>query len=315
MAAENKRQGIVEMEEGIPWSERALAQSIGLTVISFRKVLLELQTYQPGGFAIDDKGIISFSKWDQLQFAGDDSRQRVQDYRDRIRASGDTATGYTKHREALMEEAGGRCVYCGSDEKLVIDHLIPRILFPNNLKNSSKLSLNSKENLAISCKKCNSGKAGRTPEMAGYSFMNTDVERRYSQLVSRLSRLQSQPVTEERQRQSTEEDTIVSKDTVAGENVKAVFAGLKDRRGYASPKGAAEGAAARQMLKWGLTPEEILECWDEKKTEPFWIDKELWMMTISGQIQAWKANKKRGPSGETIGDTARYRREHDRQGR
>jgi len=145
--------------------------------------------------------------------------------------------------------------------------------------------------------------------------ISTDRTRRFRERQGTVPETVSNAPREEKR---IEKDTLVSKDTggetVTGQNVKAVFAGLKERRGYASPKGAAEGAAVRQMLKWGLSPEEILECWDQKKTEPFWRDKELWMMTISGQIQAWKANKGRSDA-QSIGDTEKYRKARAREGR
>jgi 5-methylcytosine-specific restriction endonuclease McrA len=50
-----------------------------------------------------------------------------------------------------------RCVYCGSQRHLTIDHVIPK----------SKGGQNTWSNMVTCCSKCNSKKGDRTPEEAG----------------------------------------------------------------------------------------------------------------------------------------------------
>jgi hypothetical protein len=65
-----------------------------------------------------------------------------------------------------------------------------------------------------------------------------------------------------------------------------VFAGLLGRRGYKTPKNAAEAKAIRTMLVNNYTPDQILETWDKLKAEDFWQGKELYMMSVEKQIGA-----------------------------
>jgi 5-methylcytosine-specific restriction endonuclease McrA len=97
--------------------------------------------------------------WSGRQYQSDSAAERVRRYRDKRQASGmDRGASYTKHLAALMERDGGKCIYCGSDDSLVIDHMIP-------IQNGGT---DDPDNLGMACKRCNSGKAGRTPREAGY---------------------------------------------------------------------------------------------------------------------------------------------------
>jgi hypothetical protein len=49
---------------------------------------------------------------------------------------------------------GGRCVYCGAEDRLSLDHVIPW----------SRGGENAVDNLAVACRPCNSSKGARTPE-------------------------------------------------------------------------------------------------------------------------------------------------------
>jgi len=101
--------------------------------------------------------------WDELQFQSDNSKERVKKYRAKRKANGLSAGSetYQKHLPALMERDGGACVYCRSKDKLCIDHMVP----------VAQGGTDDFDNLAIACKACNSGKAGRTPEQAGYEIV------------------------------------------------------------------------------------------------------------------------------------------------
>lgn len=95
--------------------------------------------------------------WDKRQFKSDSSYDRVKKYRDKRRDAGLPQMGdYSSFRPALIERDGERCVYCEIVTGLVVDHMVPITLGGTDDTN----------NLALACKSCNSGKAGRTPEMA-----------------------------------------------------------------------------------------------------------------------------------------------------
>lgn len=53
-------------------------------------------------------------------------------------------------RRAIYERDGRACVYCGSDERLVVDHITPR----------ARGGSNEATNLVTACKRCNDRKRG-----------------------------------------------------------------------------------------------------------------------------------------------------------
>lgn len=73
-------------------------------------------------------------------------------------------------------ENGARCVYCGAEDNLSLDHLIPRI----------KGGTDDVDNLVCSCRSCNSSK-GKKDLMRWYiesgDFPSIMVLRRYLKLV------------------------------------------------------------------------------------------------------------------------------------
>lgn len=129
--------------------------------------------------------------WDDLQFKSENSAERVRKYREKRKANGlsSGSEGYQKHHAALMMRDGGACVYCRSKQALCIDHMVPVTLGGTD----------DIDNLAIACKSCNSGKAGRTPEQAGYKIQS-------KQAAIALSRYVTVTVTA----QETETDTETS---------------------------------------------------------------------------------------------------------
>lgn len=59
-------------------------------------------------------------------------------------------------RQNIYKRDGYRCIYCGSRDRLTLDHVIPR----------SKGGRDSWQNLATACQGCNTAKGNRTPEQA-----------------------------------------------------------------------------------------------------------------------------------------------------
>lgn len=60
-------------------------------------------------------------------------------------------------RQNIFKRDGNRCVYCGSRERLTVDHVVPRAQGGRTVWN----------NLVTACYKCNSQKGDLTPEQAG----------------------------------------------------------------------------------------------------------------------------------------------------
>ncbi|KKL45165.1 hypothetical protein LCGC14_2358370, partial [marine sediment metagenome] len=70
-----------------------------------------------------------------------------------------------------------------------------------------------------------------------------------------------------------------------GEKVKEVFLKIDKIRGYRPPKRKAEAAAIIRMLKVYI-PDQIIETYENLKSDNFWQGKELFMMTVESQIGA-----------------------------
>ncbi|MCS7081735.1 MAG: HNH endonuclease [Bacteroidetes bacterium] len=64
-------------------------------------------------------------------------------------------------RRNVLRRDGFRCQYCGSRERLTVDHVVPK----------SKGGTDSWENLVTACTACNNRKGNRTPEEAGMRLL------------------------------------------------------------------------------------------------------------------------------------------------
>lgn len=64
-----------------------------------------------------------------------------------------------------------------------------------------------------------------------------------------------------------------------------VIVGLDKLRGYKTTKRTAEAGAIKRMLK-NYNPEQILKTWSDLKAKPFWVNQELFMMSVESQIGA-----------------------------
>jgi 5-methylcytosine-specific restriction endonuclease McrA len=66
--------------------------------------------------------------------------------------------GVVMTRHNIFKRDQNRCQYCGTNEHLTLDHVIPK----------SRGGKTTWENLATACKRCNSKKGDQTPEEAGF---------------------------------------------------------------------------------------------------------------------------------------------------
>lgn len=66
------------------------------------------------------------------------------------------ATPWLKYQRQILKRDGYKCVYCGSNEKLGLDHVFPR----------SRGGADTPDNLVAACFPCNRKKSSHTPEEA-----------------------------------------------------------------------------------------------------------------------------------------------------
>jgi 5-methylcytosine-specific restriction endonuclease McrA len=94
--------------------------------------------------------------WGSRQYQSDASRDRVKRHREKRTAAGLQSqwTAPKALRQAIYKRDNFRCVYCGSDEKLSLDHRIPEF----------RGGTHAKENLATACMACNGSKRDLTEE-------------------------------------------------------------------------------------------------------------------------------------------------------
>lgn len=169
--------GQIYITEDVPYTDTILANSIGHPIETVRLALATFQKMKMLTILANDR--IALLNWGKHQnIEGMErfrelSRARTENYRKRLAAVG--GDSYRQHTSLVMARDGNRCVYCGSEENLVLDHLIPLL----------KGGDNEPCNLVAACRKCNSGKAGNTIEESGYSFLNPNTKKMYEDLKSR----------------------------------------------------------------------------------------------------------------------------------
>lgn len=182
LASESPIRGSLYVTPYMPCALEDVARKAGLSPAVTKAGIDLMMRKEFGMLELDENGAWRVVNWHKRQPSSGTSTERVRKYRERVKATGATLTGYTKYRDYLMQRDGGACVYCGATENLCIDHMVPVQLGGDD----------DPMNLAMACKACNSGKSGRTPEMAGYQFTNKATEVIYR---ANLLRLQQRDVT------------------------------------------------------------------------------------------------------------------------
>lgn len=81
-------------------------------------------------------------------------------------------------RENIFKRDGRRCLYCNTEKNLTIDHVLPK----------SRGGLNTWENLATCCSKCNVTKDSKTPEEAGMTLRHKPFKPGYVYLVRNFAK-------------------------------------------------------------------------------------------------------------------------------
>lgn len=191
LASRSPDRGILLSSENLPYSVEGIARKAHLKPNLVAKSLEKFSSDAYRMVRLRDDGAWEVINWGKRQFSSDRSTSRVRQYRERMaQTKGNSGEDYAKNREFLMLRDDGKCVYCGGDEKLCIDHMVPLILGGTH----------SLDNLAIACKRCNSGKAGRTPKGAGYRFVNEDTHDTHLNYLYRMGlSVLGETVTEEQE--------------------------------------------------------------------------------------------------------------------
>lgn len=123
---------------------------------------------------IDDTWTVM--NWNKRQFVSDNTNDRVKKYRDKRQANGLPRGSNGLNDYDLYKRDCNCCIYCASTKNLCIDHIYPIILGGSD----------DYDNLAVACKACNSGKAGRTPEQAKYKIISMEAETRYRRYLTNV---------------------------------------------------------------------------------------------------------------------------------
>jgi len=166
-------EGKIYLLPNLPFSIQELAKELYIKPAHLSNLL---KTMEEIGLIKMADGIIQLTSFGERQFDTDNSTERSRRYRDRRESVGlPRAPRY--NAQEVLERDGFACVYCGRTDKLVVDHAIPISLFGSD----------DARNLVCSCFFCNSGKSGRTPEMAGYSFQNKQAEHRVMEYQKELN--------------------------------------------------------------------------------------------------------------------------------
>ena len=166
LANESSERGSLLISENIPYDLDDLSSETELPEDQLDALLKAFERYDM--LRYDSKDGWAILNWNDRQFKSDNSIDRVQKYREKREELGLTKS-YGYNRNKIYARDNNMCVYCGSTNNLAVDHAYPVALGGTDESN----------NLVCACKECNSGKVGRTPEMAGYTFLNKDAEKRY----------------------------------------------------------------------------------------------------------------------------------------
>jgi len=178
--------GYILLTESIPYTNETLAIIFDRPLMT---VQLALKTFEEFRMLHFQNGVAVISNWDKhqnvegLQKIRELTRAKVARYRNRLQLVG--GDSYRVHTSMVMARDKSRCVYCGSEDNLVIDHLIPLLLGGDN----------EPDNLVAACRKCNSGKAGKLFEDTGYEFLNPKMYHTYEKVKERLKVTRPDDVT------------------------------------------------------------------------------------------------------------------------
>lgn len=232
LANDSPIRGSLMLTDHEPLDDELIAEELHVTVT---ETVTMFQAFVSVGMLEKTDGVWRVTNWSARQYESDTSTERVQRYRNNRRKLGMPA-GATYDSEMVLSRDGKTCVYCGDNKNLCVDHALP-----------IKLGGDDNDlNLVCACKACNSGKAGRTPEQAGYSFRNKEAQKRYE-----CYRDTCNPATVSVTHQIQSTDTDTEKQTRAFSPVLLAYQELFLNGGQI-PTNAKQGATAALIELQGL---------------------------------------------------------------
>jgi len=173
MANDSPERGCLFWAVGVPITEEDIADDLELDVDTTHKLI---ESFATMGMLHTEHGALTCTNWGYRQYESDSSTERVKAYRARRKSQG-LPSNANYDRERILERDQHQCVYCAGTNNLCVDHVVPL----------QQGGTDDTDNLVCACKKCNSGKAGRTPEEAGYTFFNARAELRYRNYLKRVT--------------------------------------------------------------------------------------------------------------------------------
>jgi hypothetical protein len=232
LANDSPIRGMLLLADDMPVTDEEIQATISLPPDILNHIM---ELFVKLNMLVKSGGCYEIVNWGDRQFDSDNSSARVKKYRDRRRAAGlPVAPTYkTKDVLAIFDNA---CVYCGATSSLCVDHAVPIQLGGTD----------DTLNLVAACKACNSGKAGRTPEGAGYSFINPLAQERYSQYVTVTGRDRTRE--EDKNYKETEED--VDQIHIQRERLQETVT-ERDRNNKKTPTLPVHLATRDMMNAWG----------------------------------------------------------------
>jgi 5-methylcytosine-specific restriction endonuclease McrA len=165
LASQSPERGRLLISDGLPLTLEEIAFETGLDNEECQRLI---DAFISHNMICSEGDCFVIVHWDDRQFGRDDSKERVRKYREKREALGLTvAPRYDS--AAILERDEKQCVYCGSNRNLCVDHIYP----------IEQGGTDHTNNLAAACKACSGGKAGRTPEQAGYKFVSLEAQTRF----------------------------------------------------------------------------------------------------------------------------------------
>lgn len=143
-----------------------------------REVLVEK------GLLTEDWDIPNWSKY-QVNVAPR-SNERVQKVRERAYRLGISPNVPEKLRRVVFNRDGDACMYCGSNQSLCLDHMVPIDLAKHDP--DSLQIYQSEKNLVVSCRACNTRKWMRLPDddVVDFSFRDPDIEKLFFETKEKI---------------------------------------------------------------------------------------------------------------------------------
>lgn len=175
LANRSKIRGRLILKDGQPMSVHLIAQKAGVTAAQAEKTL---KRFEELGLLHRDQetGAWVITNWDKRQFISDSSTERVRAHRARRRAEGLSPSVPAAVRPWVMDRFEGRCIYCGSDQNVVVDMLVP----PHLGGDDHPL------NLVAACRTCQAKKRNVLPTDVGLTTHSYVAASQYAENLVRL---------------------------------------------------------------------------------------------------------------------------------